>query len=579
MKKSVSLLVLIAVLLGLCLAAPASAQNEPYPVTMEQARQYVNLEFREKFGSQEYYPVQYLINGSWLSLNEPAWGAHKALAYGTYFGNTAANGERRYIGYNPMRSEFPNPSYPPDDEASTSLNGWEWVKEPWKYPAIGQVDLYYGLPNEVELRADLNQKIIDGIEYRYSGYFNENAGSSFNGTGKDEWWRYVLVIQPPTKYAYGYGRMWHRWDSNKDGTKELWYIAVRLAPDVLPPDIEVVSLSNPSPVTVSTQQIATAAYRNNGTTQQTFTGTFYVGTTVLSTETITLAPGQSVNRTYSWTAPAAAGSVTLKAEAAPVANEINTANNVKTLAVDVKPAFTPPPIPDVPGCQNAPSVEYSWPVVYSWEVEHSSSWTDPVTGESGTDYWTETVYETVEYNERLTAALTVNTKQGIAASTWESRGSWEIIPWAKARGLDPNEVTRAGYGIEVKVVTTYWTDYETKVPGPASPHGGSFGGPTAVQASFYNTAGQHVQTVNLVPTSGSAGGKNITWELPQTIHTYPDGTRVTQRKHFTSETNKDGIYRVQVKITGAGHDLCLSRTKNVTIYGDMYDDSITRIKK
>lgn len=252
---------------------------------------------------------------------------------------------------------------------------------------------------------------------------------------------------------------------------------------------------------------------------------------------------------------------------------------VEFYGVKKEEKFVVPEIPPVPGCQNAPSVEYSWPVVYSWVVEHSSSYTDPVTGEIIDDSWTETVYETVEYTERLTADLTVNTKQGIAASTWESRGSWEIIPWAKARGLDPNEVTRAGYGIEVKVVTTYWTDYETKVPGPASAHGGSFGGPTVVQASFYNTAGQHVQTINLVPTSGSAGGKNITWELPQTIHTYPDGTRVTQRKHFTSETNKDGIYHVQVKITGAGHDLCLSRTKNVTIYGSMYDDSITRIKK
>lgn len=580
MKKTCTLLVLMAVLLGLCPAVPADAANETYPVTLDEVRQYVNQEIEDVFGSHEYYPVRENINGSWLSLSEPAWRSHKALAYGAYFGNTAANRERRYIGYNPLGHEFPNPNYPPDEDATTSLNGWAWVQKPWDYNWAG-TDLYMSLPNEEELRTALNQKIINGIKYSYGSYFDETKGSLANGTANTDWWKYVLIVQPPTKYTYGYGRMWHKWDSNKDGIPELWYITMRLAPDVLPPDIEVVSLTSPAPATVSTPQTATAVYKNNSTAKQTFTGTFFVDSNIITTETIILAAGQSVHKSYAWTAPAAAGTVTLKAEAAPVAYEVNTANNIKTLTVEVKAAFTPPMVPDVPDCQDAPSVPYSWPVVYSWIVHHSATCSD--VDEKGIPYtydcsWDEPVYETVKYKERLSAELTVNTKQGIAASTWESRGSWEIIPWARARGLDPNEVTRAGYGIEVKVTTDYWTDYETKVPGPASPHGGSFGGPTSVKASFYDTSGRYVQTVGLVPTSGKAGDNKITWELPQTTYTYQDGTRVTLRKHFVSETIKDGRYLVRVTISGAGHDLCLIRSRHVTIYGDLFDDSYTRVE-
>ena len=99
-----------------------------------------------------------------------------------------------------------------------------------------------------------------------------------------------------------------------------------------------------------------------------------------------------------------------------------------------------------------------------------------------------------------------------------------------------------------------------------------------MKASFYDTSGRYVQTVSLVPTSGKAGDNKITWELPQTTYTYQDGTRVTLRKHFVSETIKDGRYLVRVTIEGAGHDLCLIRSRYVTIYGDLFDDSYTRVE-
>jgi hypothetical protein len=253
-----------------------------------------------------------------------------------------------------------------------------------------------------------------------------------------------------------------------------------------------------------------------------------------------------------------------------------------------KAVIPPPPVPKEPEnlpCMEAPSVANTWETVYSWEVEHSSSWTDPVTGESFSDSWTETVYETVGYYERLSATVIVNTKQGIATdpnnpkpTDRESRGSWEIIPWSKKKGLNPNEVTRAGYGFEVKVQTAYTTDWETKVPGPASAKGGRFSGPDKVVADFYDTQGRYVTRVNMVPTQGKAGDRNIIWELPPDRHVYPDGSSDNRRKHYTDVHIPDGTYQVKVTISGVGKTrLCLIQRKNVVLYGDMYDDIYTRV--
>ena len=134
-------------------------------------------------------------------------------------------------------------------------------------------------------------------------------------------------------------------------------------------------------------------------------------------------------------------------------------------------------------------------------------------------------YKNVPYSETLSAVLTLNTKQGITESTWESRGSWEIIPWAKKNGLDPNEVTRSGYGIEVKAETTYTTDWEKDPPGTAGRKGGTYKGPDKVTADFYDPKAG-IRRIDLVPTKGKPGDKKITWELPIQKHPYSDGNSV-----------------------------------------------------
>jgi hypothetical protein len=190
----------------------------------------------------------------------------------------------------------------------------------------------------------------------------------------------------------------------------------------------------------------------------------------------------------------------------------------------------------------------------------------------------------VTYRESLAATIEVNTKQGIQtdpknpkAADRESRGSWAIIPWAREHRYNPNEVTRAGYGFEVKVTTRYTTDWETKVPrdgrkGTPIPKGGTYTGPTKVEAQFFDTKGRWVETIELEKTSGN--GKTDAWQIPLRTHRLSTGEQIHERKHYTPVTTPDGQYTVRVLAMFAGaHELSVCEEKKVQIYGSMYEDT------
>ena len=252
-----------------------------------------------------------------------------------------------------------------------------------------------------------------------------------------------------------------------------------------------------------------------------------------------------------------------------------------------QPKQTPPPVPKAPQdlpCAEKPSITNTWQELYEWQIYHPSSSTDE-NGNTVDDNWWETLYATPTYTETLKATLTVNTKQGIPTdpdnpkeTDRESRASWEIIPYAQKNGLNPNEITRSGYGFEIKLQTTYNNDWEDHVPAGAAAHGGTYKGPDKAEAEFYDTQGCFVKYITLVPTKGKAGDKNITWELPLARFTFSNGETIYERKHYTDINVPDGKYLVKVTVSGAGKtDLCLIQKKYVTIYGDMYDDIYTRV--
>ena len=202
---------------------------------------------------------------------------------------------------------------------------------------------------------------------------------------------------------------------------------------------------------------------------------------------------------------------------------------------------------------------------------------------------------TVTYHESLSAKVTVNTKQGIPTDPKnpkegdrESRGSWEIIPYAEKLSqelgyqVDPNEITRAGYGFELTVETDYQNDWESKVPSgsenTARPLGGTFNGPTRVVAEFYDPTYRPIKEIALERMPGSAAGKGkAVWMLPTLPrYTLQNGKDIYERKYYTSPDDKDGDYTIQVRVEYAGKNgLYICKQKVMKIWGSMYDDFYT----
>lgn len=548
MKRSIGLIV---VLLGFFLfTIPLLGAD----ISIEKAVQTANQEI-----GWEHFKLD--------KVNKDIWDKYEVLVYGSPETVPAkdqdkTNGEYRYLGYTPLGELMPNPNFPPDDPASTVINNWSWIKEPWTVEALN-VRKILSWDNLQE-----NEPYIkEALDEKYGSLFQYNTAPK----NAENWYQVTKVLQPRTSVTPGLGRLWHNWNGS------YWYITVIIPCEIT--DIEVTNITNTNPVQPDTDQTANATFRNNGDKEATFEAQYYMNETLIKNENITLNPGGSINKSFEWKAPGKPQQVTLKAYAVPIPEERRTDNNQKTCTIDVITIKPPQSLP----CQEKPSVSNSWDELYTWQVHHSDTCID----EKGEEYdcsWTETLWATPEYTETLSATVSINTKQGIPTdrnnpkpSDRESRGSWEIIPWSYKNGLNPNEVTRAGYGFEVTVKTTYTNDWETKVPSGASPHGGTYKGPNKVIADFYDTKGNFVQRIELVPTKGKAGDNNITWELPMKSSRLPDGTYIYERKHYTDVKIPDGRYWVKVTVSEAGKtDLCLIQKEYVTIYGDMYDDIYTR---
>ncbi len=225
-------------------------------------------------------------------------------------------------------------------------------------------------------------------------------------------------------------------------------------------------------------------------------------------------------------------------------------------------------------CQG-PSVSNNWTVTYPTITGYKKS-----SKGKKRPIWE---YKKVTYNESLKIAGEVNTKQGIAtdldhpkASDAESRGSWEIIPWAKQNGKNPNEVTRAGYGFELNVTTTYDTNWETKVPngyeGTAKKIGGTYHGPSELYAEVFDTQGKLIKKLKLDRVGGDQD--KATWAFPKQTTTSPSGATYTDRKFYTDMMSPDGTYKVKIT-SGAGgkSGMIVCMTKTITIHGGMHDDT------
>ncbi|ADG81671.1 CARDB domain-containing protein [Thermincola potens] len=341
-------------------------------------------------------------------------------------------------------------------------------------------------------------------------------------------------------------------------------------------DIAVTNIAQQEPAVAGTEELATVTFKNLGANTETFTAHYFAGGKLVKKDKITLPAGKTDTRNFNWAVPGTPGkTITLKVVADPDKKlpDINRANNTCTRDVRI----TAPALPE-PYCQDREKNSREWTVTYVWTTTNSK-------GE------TVTHSRDVTYKETISARLILNTRQGDdQAPPEERRGAWEIKPFAKKHKLDPNKITRAGYGFEVLVETDYWTDWETKVPTGAAPKGGT-PRDLKLQVEFWDTKNRSVLggPVELEPIARREenGHTYITWALKPTTHTLSDGRRITDRKHYTdlnnysaTEENIDkGRYYVTVSNIndfGMTGELEICEEDSVIILGNMYDDIYTR---
>jgi hypothetical protein len=164
------------------------------------------------------------------------------LTYGQPHGDQK-DGQYRYIGYTYYGEDYTNMDFPADQFAGfDEYASRDWVSRPWeepnksliassnpqfaKFPGDGDSKYYY-----VSVIFGDRKSVID------RSYGDDSNGyvinwETINEAGNREFYsnvtQYVHILAPPTQYAWGMGRMWHR-----DQNGGLWYVTIPLYPDGL----------------------------------------------------------------------------------------------------------------------------------------------------------------------------------------------------------------------------------------------------------------------------------------------------------------------------------------------------------
>ena len=356
-------------------------------------------------------------------------------------------------------------------------------------------------------------------------------------------------------------------------------------------DLSLLSLTGPARTVPDKAETVRARVKNN--TEQALTDCtleWYEDGELNRSQRLDLGPLEEKTVPWLWPGRPAAGLVQLEARVSPPEGMVDLAgeDNRGELSVEVVPAGEV----DCGEIRESGRWRVSYRILTGYEtgryVDCGGLPLTPCRWTTYTDY-ARPIYRTeyVDYSEELRTAAVLSTGQGKpgpadgdAPADSGGRGAWEIIPYAKEKGLDPDKIARAGAGISLRVETIYTTNWEYKVPYGARAYGGGNHSAREVSAEIYDTRGRLIQKLALEKTAekgnnGPRGDTRITqvWELPEISHTYLDGKNARVRCFFTSPELPDGKLRVLVKVSGAGRNgLYSCEIAEAEIYGSVYDD-------
>lgn len=224
-----------AQLLSLLESPPESVDQGQLKQLTDLARKITNDELRPLNDNLDFYKETdeqgRLLNGKVLQY-------YWVLAYGNKHGTYDDNqGEHRYLGYTAMGESYTNWLFRPDFSDIIDINNAIWIEKPEKDKNVnyfvskimGEKELEPNNFDSDEMRTTqkYREHIAVGL-YLLSIYLPEYYKLDLKNVLDRDWENYVHILQPPSKYMFGTGRMF-RW--MPDNTMR--YMDVPLMPDYL----------------------------------------------------------------------------------------------------------------------------------------------------------------------------------------------------------------------------------------------------------------------------------------------------------------------------------------------------------
>ncbi|KJR96827.1 MAG: hypothetical protein VR68_13705 [Peptococcaceae bacterium BRH_c4a] len=175
----------------------------------ETARVVTNDELRSYNNYRDYYQ-ETILDGK--RLNPLNFAEYVILAYGDRYG-TFRDGENRYLGYTAMKEAYTNVFFRPDFADGVQIDQADWLPIPWENGLVEE--FLERLREPVLKKNDFNNQplfrdnILSGFEVLnqlYPDYYGLNHSAA-----KDrDWEKYVQILQPPSRFCWGTGRMFRQ---------------------------------------------------------------------------------------------------------------------------------------------------------------------------------------------------------------------------------------------------------------------------------------------------------------------------------------------------------------------------------
>lgn len=224
--RKISLFILILVF-SLAMAGVAGAETKE-PTNVNEALSIANDELKDKTDGDDYF---YSTNKNNKPINNSLWESRRLFVYGQPYGMDPATGNNRYLGETMPGEAYTNTLFRHDAWEGGTINERKWFPEPWRDP---EVKSYLQRNGEQPLDwvnpFNNNPEYLSSIKRGIKEYFPAGQTMIYFKDDGTEWQQFIHVLQPPTSYVYGMGRMWHQ---KADGS--IWYLTIPMAPLIEPP--------------------------------------------------------------------------------------------------------------------------------------------------------------------------------------------------------------------------------------------------------------------------------------------------------------------------------------------------------